>query len=412
MCIHCVRVCFFLSITVGLCSAFPVGAESFSITLDTVVEHDDGAFVWFHPRVTAIPGAGKEGAPAVLMTLQKHLQVSDFYSGMYALYSEDMGETWTGPEEIPELVWRDGPDDTILAVCDVTPGYHPPTGKVLAIGAQLYYRPGGKLLEGIERSDQTAYAVYDPAARQWSGWKVLEMPALPKFDFSRNACSQWLIEPDGSLLLPLYFGKNAKEDFSVTVARCSFDGETLRYIENGTEMAVPGGRGLCEPSLARYGDRYFLTLRNDEKGYVTSSKDGLHFAAVRPWQFEEGGELGSYNTQQHWLVHTDGLYLTYTRRGADNDHIMRNRAPLFIAEVNRDTLQVMRDTERVLIPERGAALGNFGAAPITQHESWVTVGEGVWNDVMRARGAKGALYVSRVKWTTPNESVFFPAPPK
>ena len=394
----------------GVMRGIVVFAEPFSIQLDTVVEHDDGKFVWFHPRAAAIPGLGKDGAPLVVMTLQKHLQVSDFYSGMYVLYTEDMGETWTGPEEIPELAWREGPNDTILAVCDVTPGYHPPTGKILAIGAQLYYRQGGKLLEGIERSDQTAYSIFDPETKTWTSWNLLEMPADPKFNFARNACSQWLVEPDGSLLLPLYFGKNAKEDYSVTVARCSFDGETLRYVEHGNEMTVSGGRGLCEPSLVRYYGRYFLTLRNDARGYVTASDDGLHFEPIRPWQFDDGEELGSYNTQQHWLVHTDGLYLVYTRRGYNNDHVMRNRAPLFIAEVNRETLQVMRATERVLIPERGAALGNFGAASMTQQESWVTVGEGVWNDAMRERGAKGALYVARVKWTMPNGIALHPAP--
>ncbi|HOC73379.1 MAG TPA: exo-alpha-sialidase, partial [Candidatus Hydrogenedentes bacterium] len=58
----------------------------------------------------------------------------------------------------------------------------------------------------------------------------------------------------------------------------------------------------------------------------------------------------------------------------------------------------LRATERVLIPERGAALGNFGAAAMTPGESWVTVGEGVWNDDARKRGAKGALFVARVLW--------------
>ena len=49
--------------------------------------------------------------------------------------------------------------------------------------------------------------------------------------------------------------------------------------------------------------------------------------------------------------------------------------------------------------ERGATLGNFGAAPITPRESWVTVGEGVWNDDARKRGATGAIFVSRVLWS-------------
>ena len=154
-------------------------------------------------------------------------------------------------------------------------------------------------------------------------------------------------------------------------------------------------------SLIRFKERYYLTLRNDARGYVTSGTDGLHFDPIIPWEFDDGTELGSYNTQQHWLVHNDGLFLVYTRRGANNDHVFRHRAPLFMAQVNPQTLKVIRSTERILIPERGATLGNFGATPVTEQESWVTVNEGIWDDGIRARGAKGALYVARVKWPPP-----------
>ncbi|MGI6139755.1 MAG: PKD domain-containing protein [Candidatus Hydrogenedentales bacterium] len=385
-------------------------APAYTIQLDTAVEHDDGEFLWFHPRVTAIPQGGRDGQPAILMTVQKHLQVSDFYSGLYSMRTDDLGKTWTGPTEIPELVWRDGPGGTIRAVCDVTPGYHPITGKVLAIGAQLYYRPDGSLYEDEARSDQTAYALYDPKTDTWTGWRVLEMPDEPKFHFSRNACAQWLIEPNGNLLLPLYYGTDGQKDYSATVARCAFDGEELTYLEHGTEMTFEGGRGLCEPSLARLDDRFYLTLRNDNGGYVTSGTDGIHFDPITPWLFDDGQELGSYNTQQHWVTHSDALFLVYTRRGADNDHIMRHRAPLFIAQVDTDNLCVLRASERVLIPERGATLGNFGAANVSEHESWVTVNEGIWNDEMRTRGATGALFCARIQWESPNLAVRFPYP--
>jgi hypothetical protein len=103
------------------------------------------------------------------------------------------------------------------------------------------------------------------------------------------------------------------------------------------------------------------------------------------------------------VAHHEGLFLVYTRRGAGNDHIMRSRAPLFIAEVDADQLHVIRASERVLIPERGATLGNFGAAAVSPEESWVTVAEGVWSDDARQRGAEGAVFVARVAWERPNE---------
>ncbi|MBE2283601.1 MAG: hypothetical protein IAE77_09115, partial [Prosthecobacter sp.] len=52
----------------------------FTVKLETVMKHDDGKFLWFHPRAAAVPGKGRDGAPLAVMTLQKHLQVSDFYS--------------------------------------------------------------------------------------------------------------------------------------------------------------------------------------------------------------------------------------------------------------------------------------------------------------------------------------------
>ena len=61
-------------------------------------------------------------------------------------------------------------------------------------------------------------------------------------------------------------------------------------------------------------------------------------------------------------------------------------------------LHVIRATERVLVPERGAELGNFGTATITDRESWVTVAEGVWNDEARRTRGEGRMFVARVVW--------------
>jgi len=333
----------------------------FEIELDTVLKHDDGQFLWFHPRVAAIPGAGRDGGPAVVMTLQKHLQVSDHYSGLSVMRTDDLGASWTPPDPRPELDWVEEAAGVHVAVCDVTPGWHAPTGKLLAIGARVRYSEKGEQLEDQARAHQTAYAVFDPRTGQWSKWKVLEMPPDDKFNFARSACAQWLVQPDGTLLLPFYFGPSASVPSSVTVVQGSFDGEEIKYLQHGDELELNVGRGLCEPSLVCFQGRYYLTIRNDLRGYVTVSEDGLHFQPIQPWAFDDGTELGSYNTQQHWLAHSDGLFLVYTRRGANNDHIMRHRAPLFIAQVDPDKLHVIRRTERILVPERGATTpGNAG----------------------------------------------------
>lgn len=377
----------------------------FTVKLDTVIEHDDGKFLWFHPRVAVIPKAGRDGKLAALMTLQKHLHTSDHYSGLYFMRSDDLGATWTKPDLPPELDWRKESDEVDIAVADVTPVWHAPSNRVIAIGAEVRYNKKGAELDDKPRSNQTAYAVFDPKTGKWAGWKRLEMPDGEKFNFARSACAQWLVRDDGSLLLPFYFGRNAKVPWSVTVVECSFDGTEVKYVRHGTELALKVDRGLVEPSVALFKGKYYLTIRNDQKGYVTVSDDGLTFQPIKAWTFDDGKELGSYNTQQHWLTHSDGLFLAYTRRGANNDHIMRHRAPLFLAQVEPDKLHVIRATEQVLMPERGATFGNFGAAAVTENESWVTDSEGVWNDAARKRGAKGATFLARVQWSRPNRLV-------
>jgi len=183
---------------------------------------------------------------------------------------------------------------------------------------------------------------------------------------------------------------------------CGFDGSEMTYLKHGDELNLPAGRGLYEPSLTQYGKKYYLTIRNDTHAYATTSTDGIHFGDLKQWTFDDGEDLGSYNTQAHWLSHSGGLFLTYTRRGANNDHITRNRAPIFVAQVDPDSLQVLRGTERALLPERGVMLGNFGAAAITPSESWVTDSEFLVSDQPHPRGANGTTWLGRVIWSTPN----------
>ncbi len=370
----------------------------FTVKLETVMKHDDGQFLWFHPRAAAMPGG-------VMMTIQKHLKVSDYYSGLHFMTRQGVDGTWTGPLLTPELDWQKQPDGVTLSVADVTPGWHEKTGKLIALGARVRYSPQGKQLEDVKRAHQTVYAVYDPKTSKWTPWRVLELPADEEFNFARNACAQWLVKPDGTLLVPLYIGKSAKDRFSTTVAECRFDGDKLTFIKNGSVLRLDVARGLYEPSLAAFGGRYFLTLRNDVRGHVSVSDDGLQFAEPKPWTFDDGAELGSYNTQQHWLAHSDGLFLIYTRRGANNDHIVRHRAPLFMARVDTDKLHIIRSTEKIVVPERGAEMGNFGANTINANESWVTVSEGMFMKDSAKRGAEGATFVARILWSKPNQLI-------
>jgi hypothetical protein len=254
------------------------------------------------------------------------------------------------------------------------------------------------------RPRSTAYAVYDPETDEWSAWKRIKVPDENKFYNSGSGCGQWLVKPDGGLLVPVYF--KAKGDttncYSSTIFHCSFDGEELSYIKHGEELSLDEPRGVYEPSLTIFDSRYYLTLRNDKKAYVTASDDALHWQPIKPWTFDNGLEIGSYNTQQHWATHSEGLFLVYTRRDANNDHIPRSRAPLFMATVDPDRLLVQKKTERILIPERGVMMGNFGVANINNEETWVTVGKNMHPPENLNLSADGSVFAAHIYWLNPN----------
>jgi hypothetical protein len=99
------------------------------------------------------------------------------------------------------------------------------------------------------------------------------------------------------------------------------------------------------------------------------------------------------------VTHSDGLYLSYTRRGANNDNIMRHRAPLFIARVDPEKLVVERATEKVLLPNMGAAFGNFGVCNVTSLETWVV------DCLVGAKPGTDNVYVAKIRWSRPNKLV-------
>jgi hypothetical protein len=104
------------------------------------------------------------------------------------------------------------------------------------------------------------------------------------------------------------------------------------------------------------------------------------------------------------VIHSDGLFLSYTRRGADNDNVIRHRAPLFLAQVDPQKLVILRATERVLVPNKGAQLGNFAVVDVNDRESWVTTSEGMSPGHPEKFGSNGRVYAARLIWEKPNRA--------
>jgi hypothetical protein len=381
----------------------------YTVTLDVIREGYDGVHCWVHPRAGIVPNP-RGGPPSVVLTLQQlWLKGSDVFGPLNEMRTDDLGRTWSGPIEHAEtLGQRAEPNDVTVGACDFWPKWHAASGKLLGIGHTVRYRDNAVIRE---RPRETYFSVYNPAGRSWTPWKTLVMPAEARFYNAGAGCVQRVDLPGGDILLPFYFKAPGETDYRTAVARCRFDGATLSVRTIGSELALKGGRGLYEPSLATVAGRFFLTLRNDTAAYVATSSDGLNFGAPRRWTWDDGSDLGSYNTQAHWVTHGDALFLVYTRRGAGNDHVTRHRAPLFMAQVDPERLVVLRATERILVPEQGARLGNFGVTEVSPNETWVTVAEWMQgNPPMRIIppenpwGANNRVYAARIRWDQPSPS--------
>ena len=380
----------------------PLGYE---IQLDTITSGYDQLTCWVQAAAGTIPGAGDDRMPAVVMTMQKLLlSGSDVFYALNEMRTDDMGATWSGPVEHATLARRQEPGGIEVVISSSTPMWHAASGKLLSTGHCTRYI--GDALMPDPRPGEPAYTVYDAEARSWSQWAALDLPDEPRWFAASAGSAQRVDLPDGDILLPLYHHPPTDDSWHIpyftTVVRCTFDGGKLTFAECGDSLVVPEPRGLCEPSLTHYQGRYYMTLRNDVMGYVTAGADGLHYEAPRPWTFDDGEELGNYNTQQHWVTHSDGLFLVYTRRGLDNDHVMRHRAPLLLGQVDPDRLCVIRDTERILIPERGARLGNFAMTTVNENESWVTAAEWMQPAGCEQYGSDNSIYAARIIWNKPN----------
>jgi hypothetical protein len=379
----------------------------YTLDLDVPTKLFDGKRCWCHPRAGIVPDAGQNRKPRVVMTMNNlDLAGSDVFYGMFGLYTDNLTGEWTNPEELITLSPRYeiiAGGERPVAVSDFWPKWHLKSKTLLGTGHTVVYTPDWRVTN--PRPRDTSYSVYDIATGKWNEWKKLIMPDGDKFHNAGAGCVQRYDLDDGIIFLPISFRPKEKNS-RVTVCKCSFDGKELNYLLHGTELEIKDeSRGLGEPSLTKFNGEFFMTIRNDNKGFVARSKDGLQFDNYQSWTFDDGSELGSYNTQQHWVTHSEALYLVYTRRGADNDHVFRHRAPLFMAQVDPENLCVIRETEQILVPERGARLGNFGVTEISSNETWVTVAEWMQPHGVEKYGSDGSVFVAKIEWNKPNRLI-------
>lgn len=333
-------------------------------------------------------------SPDMMIATAQYLDVTkcDVFESILLSISEDDGKTWSEFKYQEGLASIFGPDRETVA-CDATPMYHKKTGKFLLLGATTQYGIQDKNIIDV-RIQNTFYSVFDEEKREFKKLKFVDMPEY--FGNSTNGCGQSVELENGDLLIPInVWDWTVCRAFS-TVMQCSFDGEEVKFIKMGSKVAIDIARGAYEPSLAYHNGMYYMTIRNDDCALVAKSKDGLNYEDMQLWKWEDGSILQSYNTQQHFAKVDDKLCLVYTRRNGTNDHVARHRAPLYMAQIN-DDLRLVKDSEIVVAPERGARLGNFGATEYKDGKAIVTAAEWMQPRGCEKYGSDNAIYISFVE---------------
>ncbi|MFV2067265.1 MAG: sialidase family protein, partial [Pirellulales bacterium] len=319
-----------------------------SILKQTLWSNRDGqGIAWFHPRVCMMPDP--DGKPMALMTLQE-IGGSDYFGQVHWSTSTDLGATWSEPVPIDALGREpvEGHEGLTAGVCDVVPQYHAPSDTVLAMGHVVFYR-GPTFARGDQLSRYPVYTVRRKDGT-WSQRRILKWDDPRTGTIYSNNCGQRIVMPGGNIMMSLTFGSEVTNRM-VAGVRCTYDGTSLRIAEVGPPLHNEVGRGLLEPSLTRFNNMFYLTMRaEDGHGYVAVSDDGIHYRRKTAWAWDDGAPITMSTTQQHWLPHSDGLFLVYTRKDESNANVIRWRSPLWVARVDPERLCLLRATERAVLP--------------------------------------------------------------
>ncbi|TBL73329.1 hypothetical protein [Paenibacillus thalictri] len=383
-----ITLCAWLVFAAMTCGLLPVAESAPAYTVTTNLVADSlslaSGYAWVQPRSTAIePGAASRKQ---LMTVVKRTVTgTDAMFGIGFMTSADDGATWSALTELP-YARRMMPNGYMGIMASAVPVYHPPSGKVIVFGNIVCYNSSGV----IAGTRYPAYTVYDPVTDTWAP----DYTVITAYENYNPTGAYPFVKPDGTILWPMMLG-------GVQIATATFDGTALSITNMGPVVANSGTGG--EAHLTYYGGQYYLAIRDTTTANrIAASSDGVNFASAVNVKWEDGTSVQSVDTQMRWVTHSGGLFLVYTRVDSSNTGIFRNRAPLWMSELNTSTLRLVKSSEHIVMPISPGKddLGNFGAAAASRDTSLITSAE--WQ---RTSTSKNRIYVTRIAWSAPNNTV-------
>lgn len=319
----------------------------------------------------SIPAACGNNAfhPAVAVLSENHLLMSfqrifssDCYGACEFCESFDGGISWNEARNVPGFESKVIAGDNIIGIADVRCFTFPDKRHVLFIGCTARYHKK-KMCAFSDIVRGSYYTVYDSKEKSFYPVRMLGNPHVEW----RAACTQLCFTGEREFLLPIYFDILPPDSrFAVQVLKISLsDSFEIASITEGNSMTNAAGRGLIEPSIIRYENRFFLTIRaEDGNGYFAVSDDGLNFSRPQKWLFDDGSEFVTSSTQQHWFCPGDKLYLAYTRKSCENAGVFRYRAPVWASEavVCGEKLRLKKSAEMIILPmkKRYSNTGLYG----------------------------------------------------
>ncbi len=351
----------------------------------------DGKLCKVHPITMT------DGKTVVMIHTMLLLSGDDVFYDHYVSVSCDGGRSFDEPTP---LTGMDTVQDGIRTHVNINSLYYNrKLDKWFVFACRLYYAGDGEpLLKNGGAYSAPVYTTFDLKTRDWDT-NIRDIP-MPFSCISSCPHGQVMEDAEGRMLLSFYVRGEDQLKFDAMTGLYAWGQDGLQLLRTGEPISGEGhARGLAEPSVAKLDGKYCMTIRSDEVGLLSESEDGYTFTTPEPWKWDDGSVLENYNTMQRWLRFGDCLWLAYTRKDRLNGHVFRHRAPIYAARFDAERKCLIRETEKILVPELGARLGNFYMCDLSEREVLLATAEWMQPEGCEAYGSDNSIWLVHVKET-------------